>query len=334
MASRVLILTSSGSSPSFELQETPLETPLEDQVRVRITSIGLNRADLLFQQERYFEKPTPNCRIGFEGAGIVEAAGPQAQFKIGDRVALCPMLIEASTQGCMADHALFKSAQLIDSPASLPDAITGAVWMSYLTAWGGMIDAGGLRPNETVLITAASSSVGTASIQVALAQGAEVIATTTSQEKVDALKAQGAHHVLLQPREEESFDHFSEQIELIAPNGLDLSFDAVAGPISKVLVKNAKRGGRMVIHGLLDRRPMNIHAGVLMKRLLTLQGYTLDATLANAALKAKAVSYISQGFEDGSFSPVIAANYRLNQYQEAFDALALNSHIGKIVLQP
>jgi len=334
MVSRVLTLKHSGSSPILALQEAALEIPNGAQVRVRITSAGLNRADLLFQQESYFEKPSPNCRIGFEGAGIVEAVGPLASYRVGDRVALCPMLIKASTQGCLADHAIFDSAQLIDSPASLSDAHTGAVWMSYLTAWGGMIDAGALRANETVLISAASSSVGIASIQVALAHGANIVATTTSASKAALLKEQGAHHVLVQPRDEDGFDDFSEQLHRCAPEGIDLSFDAVAGPVSRVLVKNAKRGGRIVIHGLLDRRPMNVHAGVLMKRLLTLRGYTLDASLTQPTIKATAIDAVRAGLESGVYSPLIAATYSLANYQEAFDALESNQHVGKIVLCP
>ena len=111
-------------------------------------------------------------------------------------------------------------------------------------------------------------------------------------------------------------------------------FDAVAGPMCHALIKASKREGRIIIHGMLDRLPMDIHAGVLMKRLLTLKGYTVDQTLANPEQKQRAINAINQGFASKQLKPVIAEQFGLSDYQKAFDYLASNQHIGKIIITP
>lgn len=335
MLNRVLRLTQPNHPSALELCQEPLLPPKADEVRVRITSIGLNRADLLFQQGRYFQHPVPNTRLGFEGGGLVDAAGPDSTFQVGDLVSTCPMAIDVETQGCLADYATFRSSQLLSAPPSLHHDHLGAIWMAYLTAWGGLFEVGKLHTGQTVVITAASSSVGIAAIQLAKRQQAQVIATTSSTRKFSALEQLGADLAIAQPRNPEDYQHYVEKVRNHSDGqGSDLVFDAVAGPASHALIKASKRGGRVVIHGLLDRRPMDVHAGVLMKRLLTLSGYTLDQTLNNSQLKQQAVSDISNGLQQRSLQPVIAKGFCLNDYQQAFDYLASNQQLGKVIITP
>jgi len=186
-----------------------------------------------------------------------------------------------------------------------------------------------------VVITAASSSVGIAAIQIANMLGATTIATTTSEKKAQKLKELGAQHVIVQTKSSDANQLYVDQVlEITLGEGSDLVFDAVAGPGTHGLVKASKRGGRIVIQGMLDRRPMDIHAGVLMKRLLTLKGYTLDQTLENTEQKQKAINAINQGFATKLLTPCIAEEYSLTSFQSAFDSLASNENIGKIVLTP
>ncbi|WP_156509109.1 alcohol dehydrogenase catalytic domain-containing protein, partial [Oleiphilus sp. HI0132] len=156
---KALSISSPPNLDSLELIEQDQPAPLPGQVGVRIRSIGLNRGDLLFCQNRYFIKPNPGSRLGFEAAGIVDAlpADGKSNFKLGDKVALCPMSFDVHSQGTLAEYGAYNEASLIPSPDSVPDEHCGAIWMAYFTAWGGLIEAGGLKPGENVVITAASS---------------------------------------------------------------------------------------------------------------------------------------------------------------------------------
>ena len=338
---RALILPSPSNPDSLKLIDTTLPKPEKGEVRVKLTSIGLNRGDLLFTQNRYFIKPVEDSRLGFEGAGIVDAVGINTETKLkpGDRVALCPMSFDVGTQGCLADYGIYPHEALIRSPDTLDDSETGAIWMAYFTAWGGLVEAGQLSHSESVVITAASSSVGIAAIQVANMLGAKSIACTTSEDKAQALYDLGAQHVVVQERNnkpiEQAIQHYVNQIQSFThKQGSDLVFDAVAGPMTHALVKASKREGRIVIHGLLDRRPMDIHAGVLMKRLLTLKGYTVDQTLNQALQKQNAIRAIQNGFSNKQLKPVIAKKFALENFKQAFEYLKSNQHLGKIVITP
>jgi len=338
-----LTLTSSTNPESLELVEYPLSDPDKGEVRLKLTSIGLNRGDLLYTQNRYFIKPESGSRLGFEGAGIVEKIGPNTdtQFKVGDRVGVSPMGFDVHHQGCLAEYGNYPIDTLIQSPSGLHDKDTGAIWMAYFTAWGGLIDSGKLIKGETVVITAASSSVGIAAIQIANMIGAIPIATTTSKEKAQTLMKLGAKHVITQASDHKAtnpngqINHYVDKIrEYTSNHGSDLVFDAVAGPMSHALIKGSKREGRIIIHGMLDRLPMDIHAGVLMKRLLTLKGYTVDQTLTHKTNKEIAINTIRQGFSTKLLKPVIAKHFSLDQFNQAFSYLRANQHIGKIVITP
>lgn len=341
---RSLILKTPKDPSSLSLKEQNLPSPAANQVRVKMTSMGLNRGDLLYCQGRYFFQSPENSRLGFEGAGIVDALGldiDSNKIKVGDKVALLPMSFDISQQGCFSEYGVYETDSLIPSPNNVPDSLTGSFWMAFLTAWGGMIDCGNLKPGETVVITAASSSVGLAAIQLAKMTGAKVIAVCSKEDKVEALYQNGADKVICIPSNLESealtnaIAHYVETVkEETRQKGSDLVFDAVAGPLSHGLVKASSQGGRIIIQGMLDRRPMDIHAGVLMKRRLTLRGYTLDETLENQNKKDQAIRMITQGIEAGQLKPVIASKYSLKDFSLAFDEIKQNKHIGKIILVP
>ncbi len=341
---RSLILANPRSPDSLKIVEQEKPEPGAYQIRVKITSMGLNRGDLLYCQGKYFFQPTPNSRIGFEGAGIVDAIGiglKQSPFKIGERVALLPMSFDISQQGCFSEYGLYEPGSLIQSPQSVPDDEAGSIWMAFLTAWGGMVECGRLAKDETVVITAASSSVGLAAIQIAKMLGARVIATSSHESKSRALIHNGADEVIIFPSKLEGKEladanenYVNKVREFTQGKGSDLVFDAVAGPATHGLVKASKQGGRIIIQGMLDRRPMDIHAGVLMKRRLSLRGYTLDETLENEQQKSRAIASILEGFNQEQLKSIIAEKHALSSFAEAFSQLAKNQHIGKIMLVP
>ncbi|MGK0291103.1 MAG: NADPH:quinone reductase-like Zn-dependent oxidoreductase [bacterium] len=320
-----------GGIQNLSLEKVKIEKPKEKQVQVKITSIGLNRADSLFREGRYFFKPIFPSRVGFEGAGIIESIGDQVtKFKVGDRVGLIPLSYDVSSQGCIAEYGIYLEDQLISTPNNISDEIAGGIWMQYLTAWGGLVTDGCLKKGEWVTITAASSSVGIAAIQIAKMLGANPIATTTSPEKIEILKQHGVEHVINMKTD----DYASIVKELSGGKGTNLVFDAVAGPSTQALVRGAAYQSKIIIQGLLDRRPMDIHAGVLMKKLLTVKGFTLDIVLKDASAFQLAIEGIQRGFEEGFLTPVIAKKFQLSEYQEAFQYLESNQQVGKIIINP
>jgi len=330
-----LILESPSHPESLKIIDAPLPEPKTGEVRVKFSTMGLNRADLLFCQGRYFTKPEVHSRLGFEGAGLIDKLGPKTDnFSLGDSVALCPMSFDVHTQGCFSEYGIYSQESLILCPKEIDSQINAATWMAYLTAWGGLAMAGNLSKGETVVITAASNAVGIAAIQIANMLDAKVIATTTSESKAQNLIKLGAQQVFIQNQNtlEDSINAYVKLVrESTQDQGSDLVFDAVAGPMTHALVKAAKREGRIIIQGMLDRKPMDIHAGVLMKRLLTLKGYTVDQLLSKPIQKQRAIESILRGLDQKKINPIIAKTFKLDDFKHAFDYLKSNTHVGKVV---
>lgn len=324
------------------LQELPIPEPAAHEVLVKIESVGLNRADSLYREGRYFIKPFDDAdsviekssRVGFEGAGKVVSAPKNSGFSAGEQVGVVPLQFNVKQHGCLAQYGVYPTSSLVRTPKGIGADVAGGIWMPYLTAWGGLVTDGGLvaevAAGKVVVITAASSSVGTAAIQLASKLGATVIATTTSEQKVAELISYGAHHVINMKT-----DDYVERIrEITSGRGSDLVFDAVAGPAMRYLVQGSARGSKIIVQGLLDRRPMEIHAGVLMKRLLTLKGFTLDLLLENRVEFQKAVAGLTSLFEAREISPVIAQKFPMSHFADAFALLESNQHTGKIIINP
>src|SRR5271157_3915581 len=167
-----------GGPENLKLEEVPLRPPGEGEVKLRVQAVGLNRAELMYMQGFYFEKPELPSQIGYEAAGVVEAVGPGVDSSwIGKQVATVPGF-SMSKNGVLGEEAIVPTSSLAEYPAKLSPAEAAAIWMQYLTAYGALVTFGSVKRGDFVLITAASSSVGLAAIQIVNAEGAIPIATT------------------------------------------------------------------------------------------------------------------------------------------------------------
>ncbi|MEK8170656.1 zinc-binding dehydrogenase [Streptomyces sp. M19] len=123
--------------------------------------------------------------------------------------------------------------------------------MQFITAYGGLVDIAGVRDGDTVLISAASSSVGLAAIQIARKVGARAVALTRTGAKRQQLLDIGADEVIATAEE----DVVTRVRELTGGKGARVVFDPVGGPALADLVTAAAYEGRIVLYGVLDRTP-------------------------------------------------------------------------------
>ncbi len=156
-----------GDASVLRIENVEIGEPGNGEVRLRIQAIGLNRTEITLRSGRSPAKPPLPTGLGFEAAGVIEALGPDVTgFAVGDRVALVP------AYGA-AEYALYGEAAIAPARAlvAIPDHVSAteaaATWAAYGTAWGGLVEVGALRLGQSVLINAASSSVGLAAIQTA-----------------------------------------------------------------------------------------------------------------------------------------------------------------------
>ena len=181
-----------GDASVLEIEQLPLIEPGENEVRIKVEAFGLNRAEVMFRNGAYLDTPVLPSRIGYEASGVVDAVGQGvSEFKPGDRVSTIPAFA-MSQYGVYGESAVVPVHAVAKSPAMFSAEQSTAIWMQYLTAYGALVALGNLQAEQWLLVTAASSSVGVAAIQLGKSLGAKVIATTRGGDKVDFLLEQGA----------------------------------------------------------------------------------------------------------------------------------------------
>jgi len=170
--------------------------------------------------------PVFPARLGYEAAGIINAVGKNVKsLKAGDAVSVIPPM-SITRYGSYGELANFPAYHIVKHPDSLSWIEAAAIWMQYVTAYGALINIAKLTANDHVLITAASSSVGLAAIQIANAVGATPIAVTRSSAKKKQLQQAGATHVIASQEE----DLVARVKTITNTRGATVAFDPVAGP--------------------------------------------------------------------------------------------------------
>ncbi|MEU6821958.1 zinc-dependent alcohol dehydrogenase family protein [Streptomyces atriruber] len=320
---RTVLFDEVGGPDVLRIEELPLPAPGPGEVLLRVEALGLNRADTLFRAGLYFYQPSlPASRLGHEASGIVEAVGDDVRdLSPGDAVLTGPG-IEMSTQGVHADRVVLPARAVQPRPAGL-DAVT---WLTYSTAYGGLLETGGLRPGDHVVITAASSGVGVAALQTAARIGAVPIAVTRTGAKERQLRDSGAALVIAS----DTADVVQEVRRFTADRGAELVFDAVGGPGTAELARALTPEGTVVVYGTLDRRPLTMP----LNWPLSVHGYA-DAHLTSTPDGLRRVNaFIASGLRDGTFRPVIGEVFEgLDRIRDAHRLMESNAHVGKIVVR-
>lgn len=317
-----------GGPENLKIKDAPTRFPGQDEVKLRLEAAGLNRAELLYMAGHYYEKPQLPSRVGYEVMGVVEAVGPGVDSSwIGKRVGTVPGY-SMNRNGALGEEAVVPAEWLVDHPQQLSAVEGASVWMQYLTAYSGLMLHGKLAKGEFVLLTAASSSVGLAAIQIAKAEGATAIATTRHGDKREALLAQGADHVIATEEED-----LPARVREITSGKLPrIVFDPVGGPFLGKLVEAAAPGGMICEYGVLAPEPATFSVMQLLGKGMTIRGLGIRDVLADPAEFSKAKQYVLDRLSDGRFLPIIAKTFPLAEASEAYRYLASNQQVGKVAI--
>ncbi len=317
-----------GDAGVLRIEDIDIGEPASGEVRLRIYAIGLNRTEITLRSGRSPAKPVLPASIGFEAAGVIEAIGPDViGFSIGDRAALVPAY-GAAQYALYGEVAIAPARSLVAIPDHVSFVAAAATWAAYGTAWGGLVAVGALKAGQTVVISAASSSVGLAAIQVAQRLGARPVALTRTSAKADDLRRLGASAVIATTEQ----DVVAEVKGLTNGNGAELVFDPVGGPEFATLVRATASGGTLVLYGALDTRPIIVPPFDIFARNLTVRGLALTAlTRDDGQLKALK-QFVSTGLADGAFHPTIARTFPFDEIADAHRFVEAGEQVGKIVV--
>lgn len=312
----------------LRIEDVRVPAPADDEVQIAVKAIGLNLAEVMFRTGRYLQEANFPSQLGYEAAGTVKALGASVSgFSEGDAVSVIPTL-DMPRWPTYGEVINIPAKYVVKYPARLSFEQAAASWMQYVTAWGALIAQGKLEADDFVVVSAASSSVGIAAIQIARSVGATVIATTRTSAKAKPLQDAGTHHVIATTEED-----LAARVKAITHGkGARVVFDPIGGPAITQLAECMAFGGILFEYGALSTDNGTFPQFALLGKCLTFKGYLYIEITGNDELLARAKAFINEGLQSGALSPLISRTFPFDQIQEATRFLESNEQVGKIVV--
>ncbi|MFN0300369.1 MAG: zinc-binding dehydrogenase [Burkholderiales bacterium] len=329
-------------------EETRTPTPGVGEAVVRVRAVGINHVDLDVRAGTSRIPLSFPHILGREFAGEVAAIGDAASpYKDGDRVwvtcrfpcGTCEFCLSGRDNLCdqgvhggyfgidmpggYAEYVKVPLATLRRLPAHVSFEDAAATQVAFGTAWHVLINRGGLRAGQTVLIQAAGSGIGSAAIQVARLAGATVLVTASSESKLERAKALGAHH-LINYRTEENF--VPRVLELTGGKGVDVVMEHVGGSVFTRSLECVKTDGVIVTAGAHAGELVSLDIIPFFRKQLRLVG-SKNATLTELQSVMDLVA-------EGKLKPVLHATFPLGQAAEAHQVVGSREAFGKVLLLP
>jgi len=326
--SRAVLFYETGDAKVLKIESVAMPVPAKGELRIKVQAIGLNRAEIMFRNGAYLEAPQFPSRLGYEAAGIVDAVGDnESEFNVGDKVSTVPAF-SMGQFGVYGEHVVVPAVAVARTPDNFSPQQAASIWMQYVTAYGALIHYGQLQKGQHVLITAASSSVGIAAIQIAKSQGGIVIATTRGDAKKELLIEHGADHVIQTDRQNLA----TEVAKITSGKGVELVFDPIGGPIVNQLADAAAQAGRIIEYGALDSEPTPFPLFTALAKGLIIQGYTIFEISQNEENLSNAKQFLLPLFESNTLIPVIDKEFNFDDIQLAHEYMESNQQVGKIIV--
>ena len=325
---RVIRVHRLGGPEVLEIEDIDIGAPGPGEVRIKVEAVGLNRAEAMYRAGHYPVKPRLPSLIGYEGVGTIEAIGPDvADYKEGDRVCVLPM-IQQGQYGIWGEQAIVPARILLPAPPGLSVAEAASIWMQYMTAFA-LIEVADVGLGDGVIVRAASSSVGIAAIQLTNWAGGLSIAATRTSAKADALRAQGAAHVVATEEE----DLVERVMALTGGKGAYVAFDPVGGPYVETLATALRPRGILFVYGGLSEQPTPYPHWQCAFKGLSMRGWVASEIWNHPHRYQRAKETILAGLAGGHLKPVIARQFRgLDSLREANAFLESNDQVGKVVV--
>ncbi len=316
-----------GGPEVLALEEVSVREPGQDEVKLKVETVGLNRAESMYYHGQYFEQPELPSGLGYEAVGVVTAVGPGVSADlIGQKFGTIPGY-SMNQYPVLAEEAVVPASVLAALPPALSAVEGAAAWMQYCTAYGALVPLSHVGPGDFVIITAASSSVGLAAIQTVKAEGATAIATTRTSAKKQQLLNLGADFVIATQEE----DLPARVAEITGGKGARVVFDPVGGEYVATLAEAAALEGTIYLYGGLSGQPTPYPMSAFPKA-IALTGYTFNVLRSTPERWEAMKTYIYDKLADGTFKPKVDRVFPFAEAADAYRYLESNAQVGKVVI--
>lgn len=304
------------------VEDIPEPTLEPGHVLVEVHAAGANFPDVLQTRGLYQMRPEPPFTPGSECAGVVRDAAEGSRFRPGDRVAAFPVL------GAFAELVAVPEAMVFPLPEGASFTVGAALPMNFLTVHFALVRRGRLEAGETVLVHGAAGGIGTASIQLAKALGARVIAVVSTPEKGAAARAAGADDVVL------ADDFLSRTKELTDGVGVDLIVDPVGGERFTDSLRSLAPEGRLLVIGFTGGAIPQVKTNRLLLNNISVVGVGWGAFWSRRPEYLRAQwDDIVPLLEDGRLDPPISSVHELEDVAAGLTEIDERRAVGKVILR-
>ncbi len=321
------------------LRELPLGELAPHHVRVAIRAASLNFRDLLMVRGVYNPKqPTPLIPCS-DGAGEVLAVGANVRaFKVGDRVTTCffqdfcsgeatrekmSTSLGGPIQGTLRTVCDFLETGLVHTPSYLTDGEAATLPCAALTAWNALVEQGNVKPGQTILLQG-TGGVSIAALQIARELlGAQVILLSRSAEKLRLASA----YRLLGAIDTGATPDWSKAARALTPGGrgVDHVVDVGGADTLQQSIRALRPGGTVSVIGVLSGAKTELQLTPMLMQNLRLQGVLVGTREMQLRMNA--------AYTSAAIKPIISQQFSLAEARQAFAALALGAHFGKVVIR-
>jgi NADPH:quinone reductase-like Zn-dependent oxidoreductase len=327
MKAVVIVPRDGQDRPTLDYRAVADPSPQPTELLVAVRAAGINRIDLARSTAHGSPEAGRPLIAGLEMAGEVIGVGSEVSgFNIGEKV--MGMTTAAYAEMTTIDYRL-----AMRMPPSFSFDQAAAVSVVYPTAHDALVTNGQFTAGKSILIQGAASAVGVATLQMAKVLGAaKIIGTGRPSPKADKLIDLGLDRFLVKDAD----DTVAAVMCLTNGRGVDVVIDMVGGSALAANVDSTCLGGRIVNVGWMGGKRGEIDLDTLARKRLSLVG----VSFRTRSLEQRAVLFsrfrhdIYPLFESGTLRPLIHATYPLSEASRAQDAMALDQHLGKIILHP
>ena len=307
---------------SFE--EIPTPDPGAGEIRIKNKAAALNFYDILLIQGKYQVKPPRPFTPGSEVAGVVDAVGEGVTgFNLGDRAQAM------AVGGAFSEYSIAPAAKAFHIPGAMGFEEAAAMIVIYQTSYFALTHRTQVKAGEWLLVHAAAGGVGLSAMQIGKALGARIIATASSEEKLQFCLSQGAEHAI-----NYKDPAWVDQVKQIT-NGLgaDIIYDPVGGEVFDLSTKCIAPEGRLLVIGFAGGAIPSIAANrILLKNISVVGVYWGGYLERHPQFMAEAQAALMKMYEAHQIKPIVSQTFDLKDAVAALEALATRKTFAKVVL--
>jgi NADPH2:quinone reductase len=325
---RAVVVDEFGPPEQLRVREMRTPRPGPGEVLVEVHAAPVNYVDLLVVGGTYQSLPARPFIPGKGPAGVVSALGPDVNGpRIGDRV------LAMAEEGGYAEAVVLPADQCYCLPPPMSFFEAASLSLVYDTAWFALRERARLAPGETVLVLGASGGVGRASVQLARAMGARVLAGISRPEKAASAREAGADEVIELSRQNLR-DALREEVWAATDDrGADVILDPLGGDVFDAALRALAWCGRLVVIGFAAGRIPTVKTNYLLVKNIEVSGLQVsDYRKRRPALVAACYAEIFDFYEKALIRPATAQVFPLDRAGEALATVRDRRLAGRAVL--